>query len=605
MSQLAPLKIDTTTAIVTRMGGTDTITPSLLGTGSPSASNFLRGDGAWIAGILVADGDKGDITVSGTGATWTVDNGAITYAKIQNVSASPRVLGRTTAGAGVIEELTTTGTGNVVFSDSPTFTGAIACGSITATGALQVLTGDFTMSRSTLGVASATFVNGSATGGGMRVNIQTAAASNTDPMLTWSSNGGADPRFTLGIDNDDSDTFVLAVGAALGTNNVWRIDSTGVIQFYSSVLLAGGSQVDAASRMELAGGTQNWILWNTNGVAAPAFTTRSAGTKLVLYPAVSGSNVDYALGIDSTTMWMSVYDTPGAFKWYWATTNGATLKYDGGGVLLLGTTADRGRRLAQKAELVTTTNYGGMALTTFSATADQGPAIDFNHSKSNTIGTMTAVAADDHLGWMIFRGADGTNFVNGAYIVGRVDGTVATGQVPGRLEFYTYSAAGAGQEVMRLDKGGLMTLPFGQIKFPASQNASSDANTLDDYEEGTWTPALKFGGASTGLTYGIQSGFYTKIGRVVYWEFRIQLTNKGSSTGSATVTGLPYSGVSGSGPCAAAYIALTGAIYSMGGTVSGTSLTIYKNATGSSAGMTDADFGNSSDFIMFGTYFAS
>jgi hypothetical protein len=54
----------------------------------------------------VADGDKGDITVSSSGATWTVDNDVVTYAKMQNVSATSRVIGRKTSGAGDPEELT-------------------------------------------------------------------------------------------------------------------------------------------------------------------------------------------------------------------------------------------------------------------------------------------------------------------------------------------------------------------------------------------------------------------------------------------------------------------------------------------------------------------
>jgi hypothetical protein len=53
----------------------------------------------------LADGDYGDITVGGTGTTLTIDNDAVTYAKIQNVSTNNKVLGRLTSGAGDIEEI--------------------------------------------------------------------------------------------------------------------------------------------------------------------------------------------------------------------------------------------------------------------------------------------------------------------------------------------------------------------------------------------------------------------------------------------------------------------------------------------------------------------
>ena len=86
------------------------------------------------------------------------------------------------------------------------------------------------------------------------------------------------------------------------------------------------------------------------------------------------------------------------------------------------------------------------------------------------------------------------------------------------------------------------------ITFPATQSASSDANTLDDYEEGTWTPTIAFGGASVGVTYnGSTGGRYVKIGKTVWVFGGLFLTSKGSSTGApVTITGLPFA-VSSSG----------------------------------------------------------
>ena len=87
-----------------------------------------------------------------------------------------------------------------------------------------------------------------------------------------------------------------------------------------------------------------------------------------------------------------------------------------------------------------------------------------------------------------------------------------------------------------------LNLSGGQIAFPATQNSSADANTLDDYEEGTWTPTLTFSGGTTGITYDgtYRNGTYVKVGKLVWLNCRLGLTNKGSSTGTARVTGLPF-----------------------------------------------------------------
>ena len=62
------------------------------------------------------------------------------------------------------------------------------------------------------------------------------------------------------------------------------------------------------------------------------------------------------------------------------------------------------------------------------------------------------------------------------------------------------------------------------------------ANQMDEYEEGTWTPVFYFGGAASGAVFAMQEGHYVKIGRQVIAQFRIELTNKGSSTGSMTIS---------------------------------------------------------------------
>jgi hypothetical protein len=89
-----------------------------------------------------------------------------------------------------------------------------------------------------------------------------------------------------------------------------------------------------------------------------------------------------------------------------------------------------------------------------------------------------------------------------------------------------------------------VSLSLGQLQFPAAQNPSSNANTLDDYEEGTFTPSFSFAGGAGNLSvvYSTRVGAYTKIGNVVHVWLRLITTTftHTTATGALIITGLPF-----------------------------------------------------------------
>ena len=141
-----------------------------------------------------------------------------------------------------------------------------------------------------------------------------------------SNSAGTQPS-ALSFSAGTKDVFVTYPSSkSVNLNSSDNLVTTGAI---SST--AAGSATDGAGQVYLNGATSNRIDFNTNGTGAPAFTTRSVGTKLVLYPSISGSVTDYAMGINAATMWSSVPENNGSFtfKWYGATTEVASLSGTG------------------------------------------------------------------------------------------------------------------------------------------------------------------------------------------------------------------------------------------------------------------------------------
>jgi hypothetical protein len=102
------------------------------------------------------------------------------------------------------------------------------------------------------------------------------------------------------------------------------------------------------------------------------------------------------------------------------------------------------------------------------------------------------------------------------------------------------SATGTVQHLSTISIGNATPSASGAgITFPATQSASTDANTLDDYEEGTFTATLK--GSTTDPTVAVTStGVYTKVGRLVYVSISFVNVTTTGAVGDVTVSGLPF-----------------------------------------------------------------
>jgi hypothetical protein len=138
----------------------------------------------------------------------------------------------------------------------------------------------------------------------------------------------------------------------------------------------------------------------------------------------------------------------------------------------------------------------------------------------------------------------------------------------------------------------------GQIVFPATQNASAGANTLDDYEEGTWIPSV--GGTAT---YTTQAGQYTKIGRVVF--ISMQLTINAIGSGSTTnISGLPFTvGFNGGLSCGFFNLVATNiiAVYPQA-VATGTTINCRSLAAAAAVPAANALFGNGTVIEIGGCY---
>ncbi len=204
-------------------------------------------------------------------------------------------------------------------------------------------------------------------------------------------------------------------------------------------------------------------------------------------------------------------------------------------------------------ETAASDNLNRFASVTTNNSDTGGATLLLAKTRGTTTGAVTIVQNDDQIGAISFQGADGVNLVEAARIEAKVDGTPGSDDMPGRLVFFTTAdGAASSTERMRIPAtGGLQVVNCvsvgnatpstsgAGITFPATQSASTDANTLDDYEEGTFTPTLTGETTAGTTTYTTQTGVYTKIGRQVTCIVSIVYT-AATGTGNMLLGGLPF-----------------------------------------------------------------
>jgi hypothetical protein len=156
---------------------------------------------------------------------------------------------------------------------------------------------------------------------------------------------------------------------------------------------------------------------------------------------------------------------------------------------------------------------------------------------------------------------------------------------------------------------GAGSLSYDLIIFSGSSKVIN-TTTQATFNSTTFTPVLKFGGGTTGITYGNQYGKYYRVGNCVIFTIFIALTNKGSSTGSATITGLPFTSANDGGNYDYAVpiwnitaATATSCIADLPANSSTLSLFFLVEAAGTITALADTNFGNSSTVRFSGTYF--
>lgn len=374
--------------IMSRRGGTGIQRRLLLQSGTNTAQIALNTDGS------VSLGSSTNDTTSLTTGSVLIPTGGLAVTNSVSIGKNLQLYG-STSGTMTFTANPTTTSYTLVLPQTLPAASSYALVSDTA-GNLswsQMLTATPTFSSVTATSTAANAISsaggitatGSFTNGGFDFYLGTADQSTRGN----SSTSRALVKYTgslLVINFNGDFTGGTRVDSTLYVNN-----STAATSTTSAALRVGGGAgiagaVYTGGNINLSGGSgANQVISNTTGIAAPTFTTRSVGTRFVVFPTISSTQVDYAIGVQSMNMWYSAESTSAGHKWYSGTTNTMTL--DGTSKLTLGL---GGRTVYQGATSGTITLSPPSTITSYTLTLPTAVAPSSNYALvSDGTGTLS------------------------------------------------------------------------------------------------------------------------------------------------------------------------------------------------------------------------
>jgi hypothetical protein len=172
-------------------------------------------------------------------------------------------------------------------------------------------------------------------------------------------------------------------------------------------------------------------------------------------------------------------------------------------------------------------------------------SINFGNAQSSTASPLMAGKSNDNSGlFLIGLAADGVNQGDMRFDARKSDNTEFSTLTNIAFKFSRFSAT----TLMDIYRNGdvnilgvttVKSLIAEGLKFPSTQVPSANVNTLDDYEEGTFSPLIEGTATAGAATYTTQDGFYTKIGNLVTVNIKMVWTAH-TGTGSLIIRGLPF-----------------------------------------------------------------